>query len=156
MNNYIFLIAVGLLVIVLLVYTIYNTITENFSSDDVQDYNSDNDIFIRKSINLDLIEDNSYLLTQPNDIVNTNYVNEFKYLGPVWKNEFDYNNSEVLKVEYKRNKMLEHVREFDCGNKYKTFINVNNTTFCGGSANRCNAAVDCCGGASCIDGRCTF
>ena len=156
MNNYIFLIAIGILVIILLAHTIYNTISERFSSDDEQNYNSDNDIFTRKSIDLDLIENNSYLLTNPNNVVNTNSVKEFKYFGPTWKNEFDYNNPEVLKAEYKRDLLLEHIRELNCDDKYKTFVNVNNTTFCGGPANRCNSAVDCCGGASCIDGKCAL
>jgi hypothetical protein len=145
-----------ILLIVLILYTVYGIIVEKFSSEDVSDHNSNNDIFIRKSIDLDLIENNSYLFRNNNNVVNTSSVKEFKYLGPTWKNEFDYSNSEVLKTEYKRDQLLEHIRDLDYTNMYKTHINVNNSTFCGGTSNKCNSAVDCCGGSSCIDGKCAF
>jgi hypothetical protein len=156
MKNYIFLISIGIIAIVFLIYTIYNTISEKFTSDDNNNYDYKNDIFMRKSTDLDLLENNSYLYMAPNDVVNTSSVKEFKYTGPTWKNEFNYNNIEVLKAEHKRDSMLEHIRNLECDNKYKTFVNVNNSTFCGGSANKCSAAVDCCGGSSCINEKCTF
>ncbi len=140
MNNYIFFGIIGILIIIYLLINI-----ESFTQ---------SDIFVRKSKNLDLLENDTYMNQYPNDIVNIDTVNIYKYNGPKWKNEFDYNNPEILEMERNRNQLLHFIKSFD-GN-YKTFVNCNNTTYCGGHANRCNASIDCCGGSSCIDGKCSF
>ena len=36
--------------------------------------------------------------------------NEYNYLGPIWKDEFNYNNFELLKIKYKRDKILESIK----------------------------------------------
>ena len=156
MDNYIFLTIVGVLIVILLSFTVYMTITEKFSPEGYQNYDNSQDIFMRRSIDLDLLEDDTYLMNDYNFVVNTDNIKEFKYLGPAWKDEFNYSNPEVLKVEYQRDKLLEFIKEFECDSDYKTFPSSNNTTFCGGTANRCNTAGDCCGGKNCFNGKCSF
>lgn len=155
MNKYVFLIIVGILGIILLIFTIYKTITENFTNDNKQNYDDSQDIFIRKSRNFDTLENNTYM-NDYNTAVDTSMVSLFEYRGPKWKNEFDYENSVVMQAECQRDKLLEFIRNFEHDTDYKTYPSLNNTTFCGGTANRCTTASDCCGGKNCFDSQCSF
>ena len=58
-------------------------------------------------------------------------------------------------MNFQRDKSLEHIRYLEKNNNYKTFVSLNNSSYCGGLANYCNDANDCCGGSDCINNQCT-
>ena len=150
MENYILFSIIILAVILLVIYFIHRTISENFNSN--KDYNYDiiGDRLFRKSKNLDIVENNAYMDSPVNDVVNTDFLHEFRFLGSTFPGEFNYDNPVILRTDYQRDKLLEGI------DKYKTFKSVNNSSYCGGYGNKCRVSGDCCGRANCYNGQCDY
>ena len=123
--------------IIFLFYFIHILNTEKFT--DVNYYLKS--LNNRKSINLDLLETNTYLGKTYK--INNNREDTYNYKGPIWKNEFEYDNLEVLKNEDKLNNIIINKK-------------VNNSTYCGGINNKCNTTFDCCNNLHCFSGICVF
>jgi|APCry1669192647_1035423.scaffolds.fasta_scaffold00426_3 hypothetical protein len=150
MEKYILISIIILIVILIIIYFVHKKMSENFESEQISNYNILDDLLFRKSKNLDIVEKNAYMDSPVNDIVNTDYLHEFKFLGPAWEGEFMYDNPDEMQMNYRRDKLLEN---FD---RSKTYKMINNSSYCGGYGNKCRVSSDCCGRGNCYNGTCFY
>ena len=115
MEKYILISIIILIVILIIIYFVHKKMSENFESEQISNYNILDDLLFRKSKNLDIVEKNAYMDSPVIDIVNTDYLHEFKFLGPAWEGEFMYDNPDEMQMNYRRDKLLENLNQIGIG-----------------------------------------